>query len=65
MISEAFVLAGGKSTRMGTPKALLEIEDDLHLVNAIKQLDEGVMNVPNASFQFPWIAAHLVDILVL
>ena len=57
---------GGSNTPKIHPviKALLEIEDDLHLVNAIKQLDEGVMNVPNSSFQFPWIAAHLVDILV-
>merc|ERR1712023_17841 len=45
-------------------KAFLDIENDLHLVNAIKQLDEGVMNVPNSKFQFPWMAAHLVDILV-
>jgi hypothetical protein len=45
-------------------KAFLDIENDLHLVNAVKQLDEGVMNVPNSKFQFPWMAAHLVDILV-
>ena len=45
-------------------KALLDIENDLHLVNAIKQLDEGVMNVSNSKFKFPWMAAHLVDILV-
>ena len=45
MISEAFVLAGGKSTRMGTPKALLEIDGVNFLTKTLQTLSESAERV--------------------
>ena len=41
-------------------KKIMDIHNPMHLVAAMKDLDVGLMKQP---FHFPWLVAHLVDLL--
>ena len=63
IIRSAIVLAGGKSSRMGTPKALLHFDGEpliVHVVGALKQIFDDIVVVAAPGQQLPSLPVTLV-----
>ena len=59
----AIVLAGGKSSRMGTPKALLQFDGEpliVHVVSALKRIFDDVVVVASPGQELPSMPVSLV-----
>ncbi len=59
----AIVLAGGKSSRMGTPKALLPFDGEpllVHIVRGLQPMFDEIVIVGNSQHPLPWLPAKIV-----